>query len=100
MTPSKIIQVLRGINRTISIGFLEAWIRGNRFDVEGWMLPHEFLYLICYCSDRSAYMRLLPRANYKRVKNLESCLYEIQPIREIIGTPDFKIQQKLKEAVS
>lgn len=40
LTTAKIIQVLKGLNMTLSTTFLENWIKTNKFDVEGLMLPH------------------------------------------------------------
>lgn len=43
---------------------------------------------------------MIPKPNYRRVRNPRTRLYEIQPTKEVAGTPDTKIQKHLKTIVN
>ena len=59
-------------------------------------MAHEFLYLICFCEDRSTYLRMIPKSVFRRERNPRTHLYELQPISEIVSIPDTKIQEQLR----
>lgn len=40
LVAARIIQVLRNLNKTVSVNFLDTWIRSHKFEVEGWIMPH------------------------------------------------------------
>lgn len=59
------------------------------------MLPHEFLFLVCESTNRDIYLRKINQVNFKSIRQKDTRLYVIQPLKDIYGTPDFKIQQML-----